>query len=244
MFRRRGLFPIYSRAARMDNCNYHPATIWNRRSAADEKFRYHRRRPPGTQFFEEATDMGGIPSEAYDFLLSCHMLEHSANPLKALKEWKRVLKPEGLLFLALPHKDGTFDHRRPVTPLQHLVADYEQGIGEDDLTHLQEILELHDLRRDPDAGNGDDFRARSRNNFENRALHHHVFDTRLAVQLVTAADFQIRAVEAAWPVHIAILATKAGDGTADNEAFLRTTGLHFSRSPFPSDHVAAGGAAS
>lgn len=233
MFRRRGLFPVYSRAARIDNCTFRPETLWN--NAVTSRFRYHWRRPAGAQVFAEATDLTPVPSESYDFLLSCHMLEHSANPLKALAEWQRTLKRGGLLLLALPHKDGTFDHRRPVTPLEHLLEDYRSGTGEDDLTHLAEILELHDLARDPDAGAIEHFMVRSRDNFENRALHHHVFDTRLAAETVSAARFQLLAIEAVLPTHIVILARKPAAAAIDNEPFLRARAAHFETSPFPSD---------
>ena len=49
-------------------------------------------------------------------------------------------------FLVVPHKDKTFDHNRPVTSLNHLEEDLDNDVDEDDLTHLPEILELHDLR--------------------------------------------------------------------------------------------------
>lgn len=240
LFRRRGLFPVYSRAARIDNCCFRPQTLWSGEGAAGDAFRFHWRRRPGAQFYAEATDLRGVSSESYDFVLSSHMLEHSANPLKALREWKRVLKPGGLLLLVLPHKDGTFDHRRPVTTLDHILDDYLRGTGEDDLTHLPEILELHDFARDPEAGGIDAFAARSRSNPENRALHQHVFDTRLAVQVVSAADFQLCEVETASPLHIALLAQNAAEGTVRNESFLRAQAEHFARSPFSSDHLPLG----
>jgi SAM-dependent methyltransferase len=37
-----------------------------------------------------------------EIIVSCHSLEHSKNPLKALEEMYRVLKPGGYLFLATP----------------------------------------------------------------------------------------------------------------------------------------------
>ena len=236
MFGPRGLFPVYSLAARIDNCTFRPQTLWNN-TVPGNRFRYHWRRAAGSQFFAEATDLGPVPSERYDFVLSCHMLEHCANPLKALAEWKRTLKPRGLLLLVLPHKEGTFDHRRPVTPLEHLLEDYRRGIGEDDLTHLPEILELHDLARDPDAGSLAQFTARSHRNVENRGLHHHVFDTRLATAMVGAAQLQIRAVEAALPTHIVILASKPSGANVNNEPFLQASATHFNASPFRCDHA-------
>jgi hypothetical protein len=56
------------------------------------------------------------------------------------------------------------------------MADYKNNIGEDDLSHLEEILKLHDLSLDPPAGTFEQFKARSLKNIENRCLHHHVFD--------------------------------------------------------------------
>lgn len=71
------------------------------------------------------------------------MLEQTSNPLTALAEWRRLLRPEGGLILVLPHRDGTFERRRPVTSLQQLIEDFEHGTAEDDQTHIPEILRLH-----------------------------------------------------------------------------------------------------
>src|SRR5713226_8445532 len=81
----------------------------------------------------------------------------------------------GRPFVADPaYKDHTFDWRRPVTTLEHMISDYENQTAEDDLTHVDEILKLHDLSRDLPAGTPEQFRARSLNNSAVRALHHHV----------------------------------------------------------------------
>lgn len=235
-FQPNGLLPLYRIAGRIDNCNFGQQTIWEGTIGARREFRYDPQRPPGQQYISEATDLSFIPDASYDFLLSSHMLEHSANPLRALYEWQRVLKVGGTLFLVLPHKDGTFDRRRPVTPLEHLIQDFERGTGEDDLTHLPEILELHDVRLDFGIRSIEDLRARGTRNHENRALHHHVFDARSAVVLVNYAGFQIQAVELARPEHIAILATKIAPGAAlDNVPFLRDDAEYRRSSPFPSD---------
>ena len=56
-------------------------------------------------------------------------------------------------------------------------------MSEHDLTHLDEILQLHDLTRDHAAGGFENFKARSLDNFYNRGLHHHIFDAHLMAQL-------------------------------------------------------------
>ncbi|HET9448118.1 MAG TPA: hypothetical protein VFO35_17765, partial [Steroidobacteraceae bacterium] len=111
---------------------------------------------------------------------------------------------------------------------------------ERDLTHLEEILELHDLERDPQAGDPAAFAERSKHNYENRCLHHHVFDTRLAVALVDHARLQILAVEPFRPYHIVVIAKKLRPGQApDNEKFIGVNRIPCWSSPFPSDRVNA-----
>jgi hypothetical protein len=145
-----------------------------------------------------------------------------------------------MLVLVLPHKDGTFDHRRPVTSLDHLVEDQDRGTGEDDLTHLDEILALHDPARDPGgAADPGAFRTRSQQNAANRCLHHHVFDTRLVVDMLDYAGWQIRAIDTCRPFHIIALAEQPAAGQAPrNAAFLADHADYRRRSPFASDRSA------
>jgi len=60
------------------------------------------------------------------------------------------------------------------------MTDYANNVGEDDLTHLPEILALHDLSRDEAAGTPEQFHQRCLDNISKRAIHHHVFDTHTA----------------------------------------------------------------
>lgn len=76
------------------------------------------------------------------------------------------------------------------------------------MTHLEEILSLHDLAKDPGAGDFQSFRERSKRNVENRCLHQHVFDTRLVVDMVDHMELQILDVELFLPYHIVLIAKK------------------------------------
>lgn len=236
-FSSHGLFPAYDHARRIDNCNFGHQTLWEGAITEGATFRIGRSSDVGQQFVAEATDLGRIASSTYDFLLSSNTLEHVANPLRALAEWIRVLREDGLLVLVLPHRDGTFDHRRPVTTLSHLVQDFNQGMSEGDLTHLEEILALHDLRRDPAAGTFEAFAERSRSNLENRSLHHHVFDTRLAIDVVDHMGLQIVAVEAYRPYDILVVARKLDPASRpENGSFRAADSAALLRSPFATDH--------
>lgn len=208
MFRRSGLIPVYAIATRIDNCNFSHQTIWEGDIKPGETFHYDKHRAPGTQYVGEATNLDHISSDSYDFVLSSHVIEHVANPLQALLEWTRVLKEKGVLMLVVPHKDGTFDHYRPVTSLEHLIEDFDSQVTEDDLTHLEEILSQHDLSMDPEAGDLELFKQRSKRNFENRCLHHHVFNTLSVIEMVNHMRLQILSVEVFKPFHIVVLAQK------------------------------------
>lgn len=238
VFQQLGLIPIYPIAARIDNCNFCAQTIWEGIIEEGRTFDFAKGKAPGNQYIAEASDLRCIGDSSYDFVLSSHCIEHLANPLQGLAEWTRVLRQGGLLVLLIPHKDGTFDHRRPTTTLEHLIQDFERSTKECDMTHLEEILRFHDLSRDPAAGSFDSFRARSARNVDNRSLHHHVFDTRLAVQVVDYVGLEILAVEPLRPFHIIVIAKKADTNlSVDNKRFLGMDPMSSSRSPFSSDRL-------
>jgi SAM-dependent methyltransferase len=214
-----GPIPVYDVLASLDNCLFAERTIWAENVQTGKSFEYHPGKQPGTQFICEASDLRPIKDSSYECVLACHCLEHVANPLRALAEWKRILRDDGLLLLILPHKDATFDWRRPVTPLAHLIQDYENEVGEDDLTHLPEILELHDLSKDPGAGTKEEFRQRCLENYANRAMHQHVFDTVSATEMVHHMGFKLLRVNTLGPLHIIIFASRT-DGPVANQRFM------------------------
>jgi len=88
------LIPVYSLCRGIDTCNFSAQTIW---SEPTNLLKFGPR--PGKQFVAEASDLSMVPDETYDFVLASHVLEHIANPLRALQEWKRVLNPEELSWL-------------------------------------------------------------------------------------------------------------------------------------------------
>jgi predicted SAM-dependent methyltransferase len=206
IFRDTGELPLYRHAAGLDNCVFSTETIWEGRRAEGQTYAYHPRKSDGFNFIREATDLRGIADHAYDFILSSHSLEHTANPVKALKEWTRVVKPRGAVIIVLPDYRRTFDWRRKPTPLEHMMADYQRGTDERDLSHLAEILELHDLSLDRAAGNKTSFHQRSLKNFDNRCLHHHVFDERNSRELLQATGLTVSVQELIKPNHIVLLA--------------------------------------
>jgi SAM-dependent methyltransferase len=207
-FNRGAILPLYPRVAKLDNANFRANTAWEAGLTERGAFHFDPKKPAGQQMLREAIALTDIGEGAYDFVLSAHCLEHVANPLAALREWKRVVRPGGNLILVLPDPVRSFDHARPVTTLDHLRADLSRGTREDDLTHLDEILAAHDLRRDPQAGSPAEFRARARGNPENRCLHHHVFDPALMRAALEETGWIVHGVEKVRPVHLLAFAHK------------------------------------
>lgn len=162
--------PLYASCASLEFVNFASYTPWEGYLSYSTQFYKNK---IGKQHIAEATKLP-FSDIQFDFVLSSNCLEHVANPIKALKEWKRIAKKN--IILLVPRKDNSFDHKRSVTSFDHLMNDFNNDVAEDDLTHLNEILSLHDLDLDPQAGSAEEFKQRSLNNFKKRCLHHHVFD--------------------------------------------------------------------
>lgn len=207
-FQQDGLFPVYPLLASVDGCNFSSSTVWEGAIKGGNTYKYEQQKT-GHQYIAEASDLSQIDSGSYDVLLSCHSLEHLANPIKALTEWARVLNSKGIMVIILPNPKFTFDHKRPITSLGHLIEDYENNTSEDDLTHAKEIIDLHDLDRDPFSKNNNVLTQEwVSKNHEHRCLHHHVFDTKLLDELLTYMGMEIIKVDEEKPFHLVAVATK------------------------------------
>lgn len=82
-----------------------------------------------------------FPDESLDYVATSHVLEHLANPIAALKEWCRVLRPGGIIYLVVPDKKYTWDRTRATTTVEHLLEDYRRATSPVDATHIDEFLD-------------------------------------------------------------------------------------------------------
>lgn len=194
-FRSDGLCPVYKYCAKLDNCNFSPQPFSGDHYQNGDTYLFRPKNNIGRQFIAEATNLHIVSDGQYDFILSSHVLEHIANPLKSLTEWRRITKKNGFLLLIVPYKEHIFDHRRDNTAWEHLLADYQNNTEESDLTHLAEIIDKHDLEMDKLAGTREEFAARSKNNLQWRCLHHHVFCEELVKQCLNFCDWQLEKCE-------------------------------------------------
>ena len=72
---------------------------------------------------DDGETLATVPDSPRDFVIANHFIEHTEDPIAhAAATTLRVLRPGGVLYMAVPDKRFTFDVDRPVTPLEHLVA--------------------------------------------------------------------------------------------------------------------------
>lgn len=238
IFSDKGLIPIYSRVAGIDNCQFSSETLWQGKVDVGSVAWA----PAGTQFISEASSLASVSGATYDFLAASHVLEHLANPMKALREWTRTIRDGGIVLLVVPHRAATFDHRRPYTEFSHLLDDLKSDTSENDLTHVAEILSLHDFILDPGAGSRIEFAETARNNAKVRRLHHHVFSVELLVEIVDYLGLWIVHVEVQLPYHIILVVQKSvGLATPEiehhNATFLAENAKWRLQSPFKDDRA-------
>lgn len=112
-----------------------------RRTLYIDRLQTYRGKPIHLDIVADATSLP-LPNAAFDYLFSSHVLEHCPDTLAVLKEWLRILRPGGRIVLRLPHRDRTFDQKRPLTTLQHHIQDHAAHVSYDDQTHWEEFVTL------------------------------------------------------------------------------------------------------
>lgn len=202
-------FPAYAYAQRIDGVNFSSNTVWEGEIKQGKTYAYLPGKENGLQYIDEAAEISTVADNTYDFLLSCHSLEHVANPLKALKRWREVLKKDGVCCILLPDKEFTSDRNRPYTLFDHLLEDEAKGVGEDDQTHFEEVIQLHELSMDV-LNSVEALRTRTLDNFHNRCVHHHVFSKELICKVLEYSGFEVILVKHIQPIHLFALARKRG----------------------------------
>lgn len=100
---------------------------------------------------DDGQRLGTVLESSQDFVIANHFLEHCQNPLEALKNIYRVLRVGGLLFLALPDKRFTFDIDRPVTDIEHVLRDFEEGPEWSKRSHYDEWVRVVEKVSEDDA---------------------------------------------------------------------------------------------
>jgi SAM-dependent methyltransferase len=94
--------------------------------------------PVHADYYGHATSLP-FRDNSLDYVVTSHVLEHVANPIAALAEWYRVLRPGGIIYLLVPDRRFTWDHPRPLTTVEHFLDDFERGTTPADATHIDDF---------------------------------------------------------------------------------------------------------
>jgi len=95
-------------------------------------------------YITDGETLTNIDDSTQDFVIANHFLEHCQNPILTIKNMLRVLKKDGILYLAIPDKRFTFDIDRPITTIEHLLKDYDDNGESSKLEHFREWVTFVD----------------------------------------------------------------------------------------------------
>jgi len=204
-FSDRGALPIYRCLSSLDNVNFTKQEIWHGDESAKASFLFHPNKPAGRNVICEGNALIPIEDNSYDVVISSNVIEHFANPIKAVMEWSRVVRPGGYVLTVTPEKNDWIDHRRALTTWEHLLSDYTSDIPEEDTTHVEDVIANTDynLLQPHEAAEVED---QCRRNLETRTVHHHTFNTALAVELMLYCGLDVVAIDKHFPTSIITLA--------------------------------------
>ena len=107
----------------------------------------NQKKPADVDYVTDAANLSFAQDKTFDFVCSSHVMEHLANPLGAIAEWKRIIKDEGIIYVAVPDMRYTFDCKRDKTPLSHLVDDFEKKVSRINQNHIADFVENFDYEK-------------------------------------------------------------------------------------------------
>lgn len=156
------LLPFYNKKANFLFFNYMPSLICHT-NLSNEYL-------PGTYKYGDAVneqDLKILEDSTFDLILNSHILEHIANPIKALNLWKNFLYKNDVIITIVPDKRYCWDKNRNYTTYEHLLEDYYNNTSENDMTHLEDASCMMATRPTYflDVGKDND----------KRIIHHHVY---------------------------------------------------------------------
>jgi SAM-dependent methyltransferase len=142
-----------------------------------------------TTIVGDAENLSAIADDSVDFVIANHLLEHLENPIRGLQEMTRVVRPGGILYIALPDPRVTFDRNRPLTSIDHLVREYREGTVATREDHFVEWVEkVEPLTGGPVEGTVATGAARVRQLLDlDYSIHFHVWRAETFLEFLVTA---------------------------------------------------------
>ena len=137
---------------------------------------------------DDGERLGSIAARSQDFVIANHLLEHCQDPIGTIANMMRVLRPGGVIYMAVPDKIYTFDKDRPVTPLAHLERDHREGPQWSRRGHFEEWARLVNKAGDEAAVAAQADRLMA----IDYSIHYHVWTRAEMLQMVAAVSKHLR----------------------------------------------------
>ena len=100
---------------------------------------------------EDGERLPSIPPSSQDFIVANHFLEHCEDPVRTLETLAGRLRSGGVLYMAVPDADLTFDVKRPSTTWEHLLEEHELGTERSRRRHYEEWARLVEDLDEPEV---------------------------------------------------------------------------------------------
>lgn len=91
---------------------------------------------------DDGEKLATVPDGSQDFVIANHFIEHTQDPIGTLRRFLAVLRPGGVVYMAVPDRRYTFDKDRPETTVEHLIRDHEDGPAWSYRDHCYEFSRL------------------------------------------------------------------------------------------------------
>ena len=121
----------------------------------EELYKYYpellNKRLVNVDIIDDAEKLLTISDCSQDFLIANHFLEHAENTFETIRNFIRVIRPNGCLFMAIPDMRFTFDRDREPTSLEHLIKDYKEGPACSRESHYDEWVRIVNKLDGPEA---------------------------------------------------------------------------------------------
>jgi SAM-dependent methyltransferase len=91
---------------------------------------------------DDGETLAAFEPNSQDFIIANHFLEHTQDPIGTVRRHLEVLRPGGLLYMAVPDRRFTFDKARPETDFAHVLRDHIEGPEWSHDAHLREYASL------------------------------------------------------------------------------------------------------
>ncbi len=137
---------------------------------------------------DDGADLSTISDNSYNFCISNHVLEHLEDPLKALINWLRVIKPGGVLYLSVPLPKNSHDKNRQPTSISHIMSDFDLLLTNHKVFEKRRYDHFSEFVQS--TTNGVDANPHALQNKINKliainySIHFHVFDEATLLQMI------------------------------------------------------------